>query len=733
MVEFREADAPYPGLRPFESHESEIFFGREAHTDRLLEILQRERFLAVIGPSGSGKSSLVRAGLLPGLAMGGLGTGSDWRIAILRPGDQPIRSLARALLRADVLGHELGVEHAEPDDAEPDPADVAMLEAELRRGPLGLLQVVQAAQTRLQDRPQPFNLLVLVDQFEEIFTYADAGGAKADESEAFVNLLLAARADADSRICVALTMRTDFLGNCVRFADLPEAINRSQYLTPRLTRDEMERALTGPARVFGGDVEPELVVELINAVGQNADQLPLLQHALARMWRVASQRHVKAPLVDWDAAREVGGIGGALNAHANELLKSVQAALEHRHQGLPEQLFRAVTERRMGERGGQDVRRPQTLTRIAQGVGLGDDWQTLVPIVKAFAVPEVCFLQHGKVLNGASVIDLSHEALMRQWDRLASWVADEYQRAASYRRWRERAADHAGGTGSLLTGNDLARAVEWWNPEDSETSGKWAPSEKWAARYRAGDGDDKEFERTMAFIRESRESARVAEAQARQAQEWAEELVNYLAFDLRHELSKIGRPDLVAEIDARVNTYYEQLGETGQPEVQHRQADDLRNTGDRLLDLGKFEPARKAYEQSLAIRKRLVKADASNTEWQRDLSVSYENLGDVEMAAGKLDAARKAYEQSLGIAERLAKADASNTEWQRDLSVSYIKLGELARKEGKPTEALAQFEKSSAIVESLVKSDPNNATWKSDLEFVQPTMAELRRAVSGRR
>ena len=99
MAEFREAGAPYPGLRPFESHESEIFFGREAHTDRLLEILQRERFLAVIGPSGSGKSSLVRAGLLPGLAMGSLGTGSDWRIAVLRPGDQPIRSLARAAAR----------------------------------------------------------------------------------------------------------------------------------------------------------------------------------------------------------------------------------------------------------------------------------------------------------------------------------------------------------------------------------------------------------------------------------------------------------------------------------------------------------------------------------------------------------------------------------------------------------------------------------------------------------
>ncbi|HMZ01610.1 MAG TPA: hypothetical protein PLU79_18325, partial [Burkholderiaceae bacterium] len=103
MFEFKPVERPYPGLRPFEAHEAEIFFGRERHTDRLLTILQRERFLAVIGPSGSGKSSLVRAGLLPGLAMGSLGTGSDWRIALLRPGDRPMRSLAAALLQPDVL------------------------------------------------------------------------------------------------------------------------------------------------------------------------------------------------------------------------------------------------------------------------------------------------------------------------------------------------------------------------------------------------------------------------------------------------------------------------------------------------------------------------------------------------------------------------------------------------------------------------------------------------------
>src|SRR5215510_15308448 len=107
MPEVLEVTAPYPGLWPFEQHEAEIFFGRENHVDRLLEILQRTRFLAIIGPSGCSKSSLVRAGMLPALAAGWLGTGSDWRIVIMRPGDRPLRRLANGLLEPTVLGAHL--------------------------------------------------------------------------------------------------------------------------------------------------------------------------------------------------------------------------------------------------------------------------------------------------------------------------------------------------------------------------------------------------------------------------------------------------------------------------------------------------------------------------------------------------------------------------------------------------------------------------------------------------
>ena len=482
MFEYRPVAAPYPGLRPFEPHESKIFFGREGHTDRLLEILQRERFLAVIGPSGCGKSSLVRAGLLPGLASGALGTGSDWRLALLRPGGQPILALAQALLDPYALGLELVGKGRLPKDSDDVTADVALVAAELRRDSAGLNSLMQAAAARQPEGAAAFNLLVLVDQFEELFIYPKTSSVDADESEVFVDLLLAARAYAASRVHVALTMRTDFLGNCVRFLDLPEAINRAQYLTPRLSRTEMARAIVGPARVFEGDVEPGLVDELIAQVSQDSDQLPILQHALARMWPVAKEKDAAAPLIDGDCAKVVGGVADALNRHANDVFDTFTAE----QQALAKVLFRAITERR--ERGGQDMRRPQALKAIADWTGV--DIDALKPVIETYAAPEVSFLHYGRELTDKSVIDLNHEALIRQWQRLRKWVQAEADSVAEYRRLVDTADQWKDGKAALWGTPNLEIALDWRKNEQ--------PNPVWAQRY----GGD--FELAMQFLEESR-------------------------------------------------------------------------------------------------------------------------------------------------------------------------------------------------------------------------------------
>ncbi len=511
MFEYRPVNAPYPGLRPFEAYESEIFFGRDGHTDRLLEILQREHFLAVIGPSGCGKSSLVRAGLLPGLASGALGTGSHWRLALLRPGAQPMLSLAQSLLGTFALGHELVGKDRMPKDAEDVTVETALIAAELRRGWEGLTGLVQTATTRQEGTAEPFNLLVLVDQFEEIFTYVKTGVGTDTEAETFVNLLLAARAHPEARVYVALTMRTDFLGQCVDFEELPEAINRAQYLTPRLNRKELGLAITGPAQVFGGEVETGLANELIESIHQNSDQLPILQHALARMWREAERVNKESPLIDANIANsnEVGGVKGALNRHANEVLES----LTPDERELAEQLFRAITEPHKS--GGEDVRRPQTLAAIAAWAGVSAE--SLKPVIEAFAKPEVSFLHYGRELKDNSVIDLTHEALIRQWETLKAWVAEESRRGVGYQRVATRANEYQLGINGLLTGGDLARAMEWWNPnstvlpvhdDPAKPFALWQPTPNWAQRYSEKKDLEliAEFEQVRQFLIDSRDA-----------------------------------------------------------------------------------------------------------------------------------------------------------------------------------------------------------------------------------
>ncbi|MCP4699240.1 MAG: ATP-binding protein [Gammaproteobacteria bacterium] len=323
---------PYPGLRPFKREETNIFFGREEHADELLARLGKTRFLAVIGASGCGKSSLVRAGLLAGLDIGFLAqAGTEWRVAELRPGNRPLARLAEALL-------------SQPDGALEDvyrPGETNRkknLSTELRQGPLALRELLQA-----WPLPRNANLLVLVDQFEEIFRYYAQGDPY--EAEAFVALLLASipvvsqessddiLSTGKGDIYVVITMRSDFLGECALFQGLPEAINRGLFLTPRLSRGDLREAIAMPARVFGAEVEPALVNQLLRDMGNDPDQLPLMQHLLMRLWDKEINHEPVIPanpgiqekkageaknILTLEQSRKIGGLSEALSQHANE-------------------------------------------------------------------------------------------------------------------------------------------------------------------------------------------------------------------------------------------------------------------------------------------------------------------------------------------------------------------------------------------------------------------------------
>ena len=259
---------PFPGLRPFRSDEHHLFFGREEQTAALLQLLRTNRFLAVVGTSGSGKSSLVRAGMIAGLHGGTMTrAGSAWEVILLRPGGSPIENLARAIVEADLY------------DAD-DPSTLPRLLATLNRSRFGLVEAMR--QSELFDPGT--NLLVVVDQFEELFRFRQQGVGSEEAAAAFVNLLLTASEQAECPIYVTITMRSDYLGDCSEIPGLAEAVNDGEYLIPRLLRDQKRDAIEKPIGVGGAKISPMLVQRLLNDVGDDPDQLPVLQHALMRMW-----------------------------------------------------------------------------------------------------------------------------------------------------------------------------------------------------------------------------------------------------------------------------------------------------------------------------------------------------------------------------------------------------------------------------------------------------------------
>jgi len=473
---------PYPGLRPFDRGDERLFFGRESQVDRMVDKLAGKRFLAVVGTSGSGKSSLVNCGLRPALHRGLMASaGSAWRVAQFRPGGNPIRSLAKALAAPGTL-------FTEPPAGGMPVEEV--VQATLEMSSLGLQDICE--QARLAEGVK---LLVVVDQFEELFRYHrlaanPAKGNPADgfavsaEATAFVKLLLEARAC--QAIYVVLTMRSDFLGDCAQFEGLAEAINEGQYLVPRLTREERRAAITGPAGVAGGEISPVLLTRLLNDVGDNPDQLSILQHALNRTWAYWQNSSASRGPVDLAHYEAIGTMLNALDGHAEKAYAELGS--DFRKQ-VCEKVFKALTDMGTDARG---IRRP---TRLSTLSAIASASETEVrEVIEVFRKPSRSFLMPPATdaLVSESVIDISHESLMRVWKRLREWSEEEAATARMYLRLSETARLHALGEASLWRDPDLSRALDWQRRN--------APNAVWAGQYQ---GD---FDASQRFLDESFEA-----------------------------------------------------------------------------------------------------------------------------------------------------------------------------------------------------------------------------------
>ncbi len=459
---------PFPGLRPFRIEESHLFFGREGQSEDVLAKLAKNKFVAVIGASGSGKSSLMYCGLVP-ILYGGFITeaGSRWRIVTTRPGNSPVENLAHA------------IQAISPGQKEDQELQKSVSQAVLMRSSKGLAECIQ--QLKL---PPNENVLLLVDQFEELFRYKASREdvSTINESESFVSLLVEAVRQTDVPVYIVLTMRSDFIGDCSQFQELTDLINNSNYLVPQMTRDDFREAVMGPVAVGGAKIEPMLVQQLLNEVGDNPDQLPILQHAMMRTWEYWKELNDPNKPIGLSDYEAIGKMEKALSEHANEAFDE----LSQEGKRTCESLFKTLTEKGSDNRGIRHPTRVEVIAAIAHASA-----ENVMEVVEKFRATGRSFLTPSAEipLNKDSVIDLSHESLMRIWNNLIIWVGEEASAVQMYNRLAEASEMFQEGKTGLWRPPDLQLAISWRQ--------KQKPTLEWAGRYNPA------FERAMVYLETS--------------------------------------------------------------------------------------------------------------------------------------------------------------------------------------------------------------------------------------
>jgi tetratricopeptide (TPR) repeat protein len=675
--------------------ESDIFFGREKHTDQLLEKLGNTHFVAVTGLSGCGKSSLVRTGLVTGLEAGFLSNaGANWRIAVIRPGNCPFERLTERLLDNTVLGNEYFeyltacIPEHEKNDPELNDLCHSKLLSQLKIGDLSLYEVVINIEL-----PKDIRLLVVVDQFEELFRYYRLGSK--NEARGFVGLLLGA--SKHSNIYVVITMRSDFLGECVLFHGLPEAINSGLYLTPQMTREQLREAIECPAKVFGGEIKPELVNDLLNDIGNNHDRLPVLQHALARMWDIARSQSEESVTLTREHYNNIGKTENALSNHADEVYESLNDSQKE----IAKIMFGSLVEYESNQ---TDTRRPVQISEIAEIANA--DWQEVAEVAEVFCQKGRNFLTSNtkENLKETSVLDISHESLIRLWKKLTAWVKNERESVELYRRLKDAAVRKEKFNGEFWYGIDLEIGLKWkQNPKHNP---------RWAKRY------GKHYDKIIAFLRESETQQKINKERLNSLFELALDIVNTLMYILVDELKKIpGKLPVISRIlktnIPSLDKMYELYPDT---KVSLREkGSNLSRIGNIWLILDKTENALKAYQQDLEISKKLTEADPANSHAQRDLSISHEKLGKIHLQLGDTQAALKAYQQALEISKKLAESNSANSQAQQDLSYSYQRLGNVHLQLGDTQAALKAYQQALEIRKKLAESDTSNNDAQHDL------------------
>ncbi len=739
--------APFLGLLAFDVEHSHLFFGRDGEIEELLERLEAAPFLAVVGDSGSGKSSLVRAGLVPAVHRGQFRAGGSsagtWNVMILKPGDEPFAALAAAL-----------VELCPDQDAATRIRTASACAKQLGEGVDGLsgcIAGIAGAGTRT---------LVVVDQFEEIFTLVE----KTDDRRRFIDTLLRAATESGDRpVHCLITLRADFLAECWSHTELWKAIRVNEYSVSRIGRERLRDVIEKPAVMAGARFEPGLTDRILTDVGDEPGNLPLLEHALLELWERRSQR-----LLTHAAYEEIGGLEGALEHRAEEIFERLDDEEKRQAKRIYLNLVSA------GARTEATRRRSDLRDVVPSDAAGGPAQKVLDRLVEERLV---ITSRTGDSEKSEETVEIAHEALIRGWKRLQQWLDEDRefllwrQRANSlFRAWKASSEDDE----ALLRGAPLAEAQRWLGERgaDLHPDGR-AFIEKSIGRARRRRWVKLGFVGMLAVLflisaffafiaKRAQQGANQEARRANQEASKAERVVRFLTDDMLNAANPRSemKPGMTAaEILAAgaerieddetlkdepltkalllntIGTIYRNLGEKETAEAQFRlaleiyerekgsereYAEVLNNLGVVHYDRKERAAARELFTRALEIRQSAGVVDGT------DLALNRCSLALVDSELGNSEEALQGYElalQSFGENPQISGTSVSSLD---ALATCQNNFADLLDRKGDLEEARKYYETSLAIRRAAHRkeSHPDIAQSTNNLGFILHRLAE---------
>ncbi len=707
---------PWIGLAPFTESDREFFAGRGEEIDELLRLVRRDTLTLLYGVSGLGKTSILQAGLFPALRE------EDYLPVPIRldyvDGAAP---LAQQVLSAITKA-----------------SDAASVEA-----PAPLLGETPWEYFHRESNHfwSPRNDLVtpflVFDQFEECFTLGRETSGRERRGAAFISELAdlvenrppaALRGDPQRArefsfkprpLRVLLAMREDYLAELDRIRSQFRALGQNRLrLLPMGMPQAREVIELGAALIAPGvevrivkfvagsaanaeDGEITVAPALLSLVLQQLNERRLEQGANAKITEELLDLQQKKIFEDF-YLRTLKPLDPGVRTFIEDRLLTASGfrnscALDDALScpGVTQPVLdELVNSRLLAYEDRHRVRRVEITHDV------------LAPVIRASRDSRINREALAKAERQKAEAQAKERATRRGLAIVTALLAFAVA-AAIYGFWQAKLARDSRSEADRQRREALAQKTE------AERQRREALAQKAEAERQRG-----EAEKQQAAAETARTSAQESRNNAVAAKRDADELINFMQYDLSDTLGTVGRLDMMDAINARIRKYHkDHPPEAGHLDALREQTVSLGQQGDILRDEGKLGPALKSYRDGLAIFEELAKQEPGNAGSQRDLSVSYNKVGDVQSAQGDLAGALKSYRDSLAIREKLAKQDPRNAGWQRDLSVSYNKVGDVQSAQGDLAGALKSYRDSLAIFERFAKQDPGNAGWQADLAF----------------